>query len=319
MITISEAARLISEGKVVAFPTETVYGLGANAFDEEACKKIYTIKGRPNFNPLIVHVSSVQQAAEIVEFNQTALKLTVLMPGPITLVLPRKPNINIAKTVSAGLDTLAIRIPSAQIALELITLAGVPIAAPSANKSNYISATRPWHVKHQFTQELASGEISLLEGTKDEHCYGLESTIIDCSDENRLVVLRNGFILPATIEKITDKTVTLAKAGDAIKAPGMLDKHYSPAARVRLNATDFAPSEFALLFGSVLPPDHNLFLNLSPAGDVVEAASKLYDYLHRADHFIASHPTVTSIAISPIPDEHFAIAINDRLKRAASE
>ena len=201
MEIITKAAKIINEGGLVSFPTETVYGLGANAFSQEACLKIYEAKGRPSNNPLIVHVSGVEQAEELAIFNKDAYLLNKLWPGPLTMVLPKKNNSKLAACVTAGLDTVAIRVPAHKVAKGLILKSGVPIAAPSANKSGYLSATSHEHVKDAFKKE----EIFIIE-SESKTLYGLESTIIDLSTSVP-TILRFGFITKQAIEQIIGKEV----------------------------------------------------------------------------------------------------------------
>ena len=231
MKKIDKAAKIIREGGLVAFPTETVYGLGADARNQEACLEIFRAKGRPNNNPLIVHVASVEEAMMLAEFNDDAHKLSKFWPGPLSMVLPRKKNAELADCVNAGLPTIAIRVPSNQVALNLIKASGRPIAAPSANKSGFLSPTSHQHVKHNFLDE-----IFVLES--ESKCnFGLESTIIDLSSAVP-TILRYGFVTPETIESALEKEVSIASKLSAIKAPGMMYRHYSPRTKLRINATN---------------------------------------------------------------------------------
>ena len=308
---IRKAAESIKRGDLVAFPTETVYGLGADAKNPEACDKIYKLKGRPSNNPLIVHVASTEEAQNYAIFNDDALKLAKnLWPGPLTLVLPknaRLPN-ELAECVSAGLSTVAIRVPSSSIALELIRMSGCPIAAPSANKSGTLSSTTFDHVRKNFGHDI------FILPSDNNSTYGLESTIIDLST-SAPTILRFGFITIDILENILGKKVEIASKLSDIKAPGMLLKHYAPKTKLRLNANHLEIAEVGLSFGqSVL--QHTRSLNLSEKGDLIEAASNLFDYLHRLDEFCA-HNNIVSIAVAPIPNTAIGMAINDRLSRAA--
>ncbi|NRB10418.1 MAG: threonylcarbamoyl-AMP synthase [Rickettsiaceae bacterium] len=313
---INKAARLIGEGKLVAFPTETVYGIGANALDDNACQKIYQIKGRPSNNPLIVHVSNINEAKKYAIFNMDAEILAKFWPGPITLILPKTANCPIAKTVTANLDTIAIRMPSHPIALELITKAKCPIAAPSANKSGKLSATTDKHVKNNFTDNK---DLLIIpkDDTKD---YGLESTIIDLTT-NVPTILRFGYITPEEISSILAKEVAisanLTKQIDTKPlAPGMLLKHYSPETSLRLNATNLEQDEVGLNFASSnLQGD--FCLNLSKTGDLAEAAANLYSYLYQLDLYAIKN-NYARIAVSLIPNTGIGLAINDRLQRASN-
>ncbi len=294
--SIAEAARLLISGDLVAFPTETVYGLGADAASDAACRKIYQLKGRPSNNPLIVHVANLEAAREIAVFNKAAeLLATKFWPGPLTLVLQLHPHTKIAKTVTAGLDTIAIRIPAHEIALELIRATGKSIAAPSANPSGYVSPTSALHVRKHFPN------LYVLEGSNSE--YGLESTIIDLTDKP--TILRYGFITPEVLSEALGYEVAYNHSYEQIKAPGMLAKHYSPSAKVRLNVVSLEEGEVGIGFGDV-----DFDLNLSKVGSLAEAAANLYDMLRVADSR-AKH-----IAIAKIPDEGIGLAINDRLSRA---
>ncbi|QQV75763.1 Threonylcarbamoyl-AMP synthase [Rickettsia tillamookensis] len=349
---ISKAVQFIKSGKVVVFPTETVYGIGADATNNEACLKIFQFKNRPAINPLIVHVSSIEQANEIGKFNDLATKIAEkFWPGPLSIVVPLKENANIAPSVTAGLNTIAIRIPSYPLALELIRQSGVPIAAPSANPSNYISPTNNEHVTRHFSD---NEEIFILAPEIYQSEYGLESTIIDTTTTN-LTILREGFITAEILEEVLGVKVfkvtndvqlnsqsfrqdefkgesaqrTLVRehrrvlqnslvssfVNDAVKAPGMLAKHYSPKVPVRLNATNLEDKEIGLNFGdSKLTGKFSL--NLSLKGDLIEAAANLYAHLRIFDDYAASHD-VSGIAVAPIPSINIGAAINDRLKRAA--
>lgn len=310
---IKKAAMFIKAGGVVAFPTETVYGLGADATNNEACLKIFRLKNRPAINPLIVHVADITQARQIGEFNRLAEKLAdTFWPGPLSIIVPLKNTTNIAESVTAGLNTIALRIPSHKVTLDFIKESRVPIAAPSANPSGYISSTNEQHVKEHF---LNNPEIFLLSFTTYQSKYGLESTIIDTTLEN-LTILREGFITAESLKKALKVEIAKADSLMEVKAPGMLAKHYSPKTTVRLNATELLQNEIGLNFG-----DSNLqsefSLNLSKAGDLIEAASNLYDYLRILDKYALTH-NIQRIAIAPIPSINVGAAINDRLKRAVT-
>ena len=310
-LMFSKAVQFIKSGKVVVFPTETVYGIGADATNNEACLKIFQFKNRPAINPLIVHVSSIEQAKEIGEFNDLATKIAEkFWPGPLSIVVSLKENANIAPSVTAGLNTIAIRIPSYPLALELIRQSGVPIAAPSANPSNYISPTNAEHVTKHFKDNQ---EIFILAPEIYQSEYGLESTIIDTTTATP-TILREGFITAEILEEVLGVKV-FKVTNDVVKAPGMLAKHYSPNVPVRLNATNLEDREIGLNFGN-----SNLTgkfsLNLSLKGELIEAAANLYAYLRILDDYAASHD-VRGIAVAPIPRVNIGAAINDRLKRAA--
>lgn len=302
---IAKAAQIIKLGGLVSFPTETVYGLGANAFSQEACLKIYEAKGRPSNNPLIVHVATLEQAEELAIFNEEAYLLNSLWPGPLTMVLPKKNNSKLAPCVTAGLDTVAIRIPAHKVAKDLILQSGCPIAAPSANKSGYLSATSHEHVRNGFQNK----EIFIIE-SKTTSLYGLESTIIDLST-NIPTILRFGFITPQVIEQIIGKEVAIATKFSAIKAPGMMHLHYAPTTPLRINAQFLEDGEIGLNFGDS-KLDSKDSLNLSPSSNLSEAAANLFAYLHILDIY-AQNNSIKKIAVAPVPNKSIGLAINDRL------
>jgi L-threonylcarbamoyladenylate synthase len=309
-LVIEKAAKIIKNGGVVAFPTETVYGLGADASNEQACGKIFKIKGRPNINPLIVHVLDVKEAKKLGEFNADACKIAdAFWPGPVSIVVPLKKPSNIVSCVLAGNVTIALRVPSHPIARALLLGSSCAIAAPSANPSGYISSTLSKHV----TEHFKDSEVFIIE---DEGIceFGLESTIIDCSNELP-VILRYGFITPEAISKVLDKTVEISTSLMQIKAPGMLEKHYAPHTKLRLNATSINDNEIGLNFGES-NLNSNYYLNLSPSADLIEAASNLYDMLRKLDEY-ASMQGASTIAVAEIPNTGIGLALNDRLLRAA--
>ncbi len=308
---IKQAVTFIKSGKVVVFPTETVYGIGADATNQEACLKIFQFKNRPAINPLIVHVFSIEQAKEIGEFNYIAEKIAEkFWSGPLSIVVPLKKNANIALAVTAGLKTIAIRMPSHPLALRLITQSGKPIAAPSANPSNYISPTRLEHVTKHFKDNK---EIVILTAEDYQSQYGLESTIVDTTTDIP-AILREGFITSEILEVELGTKIHKASQNVNIKAPGMLEKHYSPTVPIRLNATDLNDKEIGLNFGdSKLRGEYSL--NLSNTGNLIEAAANLYAYLRLLDDYAAAH-NIKHIAVAPIPSINIGVAINDRLKRA---
>lgn len=312
MDNIHKAAEFIKSGNLVAFPTETVYGLGADSTNEQACQKIFQIKGRPSVNPLIVHIATIEQAKTIGEFNDDAKKIAELFwPGPISIVVPLKADTKIAKSVSAGLSTIALRIPSNNIALELIKQSNLPIAAPSANPSGYISSTSLDHVTEHFLDEQ---EVFILEDNSEKSEYGIESTIIDTTSDN-LTILREGFITLEILEETLEKKLSVSSSLTEIKAPGMMEKHYSPKVAVRINAEYLQDDEVGLNFA-----DSNLTgkfsLNLSTTGDLIEAASNLYSDLRKLDQY-ATKNNIQTIAVARIPKTGIGAAINDKLKRAS--
>lgn len=292
------AARLRAGG-LVAFPTETVYGLGADATSSDAVLGIYETKGRPRFNPLIVHVADLEMAERLVEFSPLARRLAAFWPGPLTLVLPRRLDAGLSDIVTAGLDTVGIRIPDHPLALALIRAAGRPLAAPSANPSGKLSPTTAAQVIRGF-----AGRIPVLDGGPCRS--GVESTILAVTGDT-VTQLRAGALPREEIEAALGQPVALAREGAAIAAPGMLASHYAPDASLRLDATSFASDEASLGFGP-----GNFTLNLSPAGDLREAARNLFSMLHQLDS------SYSRIAVSPIPRIGLGEAINDRLTRAAA-
>lgn len=300
---IAEAAALIRAGRLVAFPTETVYGLGADAGNERAVAAIYAAKGRPRFNPLIVHVPDLDAALSLAVLDDRARRLAqAFWPGPLTLVLPRRAGTRLSLLVSAGLDSVALRAPGHPVAQALLAAAGVPIAAPSANRSGAISPTRAEHVATGTIGDVAM----ILDGGPCR--IGIESTVLDLSGE-RAAILRPGGVTAAAIAAVVGP---LSVAGDgAIRSPGMLSRHYAPSRPLRLDAREARPGEALLGFGANAPP--RAALNLSPAGDVREAAANLFAMLRALDR-----PEFTAIAVMPIPEDGLGVAINDRLRRAAA-
>ena len=294
---IARAVTCLRDGKPVALPTETVYGLAADATNGEAVARIYAAKGRPSFNPLIVHVDGLAMARRLVEVSPTALDLMArFWPGPLTFVLPRKEGSGVAGLVTAGLPTLAVRCPNHPVAQAIIAQLDHPIAAPSANASGRISPTRAEHVFDSL-----AGRIPLILDAGP--CpAGLESTIVAVEGE-RVRLLRPGAVpvewLGVPVETTIDETIT---------APGQLASHYAPAQPVRLDAATAEPDEFHIGFGAVAGD-----LSLSPTGDLTEAAAKLFEALH-----LAQASGRRAIAIAPIPDHDLGLAINDRLRRAAA-
>ena len=298
---IEKAAEILAKGGLVAFPTETVFGLGADACDDLAVAKIYEAKGRPSFNPLIVHVSDVEMAKRLVEWNDLADHLArAFWPGPLTLVLPMRTDAGVSKLVSAGLPTVAIRIPRHPIAQSMLRAFGGPVAAPSANLSGKISPTRADHVLNGLDGRI---DAIITQGHSEN---GVESTILHF-DPNP-TILRPGTITAADITSVLGQSVTRLEHADNIIAPGQMTSHYAPRAAVRLNAKDWHAGEKRLGFGDV-----TCDLNLSPTGDLVEAAANLFAMLHQIDDMDGDR-----IAVSPIPNHGIGIAINDRLSRAAA-
>ena len=308
--TVSEAARLIRDGGLVAFPTETVYGLGGDATNERAVAAIFEAKGRPQFNPLISHVLDVAEARRLVQWRDTADKLAArFWPGPLTLVLPRTKDSPIALLASAGLDTVAIRAPAHPVAQALIRAAGRPIAAPSANRSGAISPTRAEHVVESLGERVKM----ILDG--GPCLVGVESTVLDLTTATP-TLLRPGGATREAIEAVIG-AVALSDAipsGEAArKSPGQLESHYAPARPVRLNASSVGTDEGLLAFGPHPPAGAMLTCNLSPSGDLGEAAANLFAHLRALDR-----PGIGRIAVMAIPQTGLGLAINDRLRRAAA-
>lgn len=297
---IAAAAAILRRGGLVAFPTETVYGLGANALDDRAVAAIFAAKARPRFNPLIVHASDQAAAARYAKFTPLAKRLAArFWPGALTLVLPRTSDCPLSLLVSAGLDTVAIRVPDQAVAQRLLAASGLPVAAPSANASGEVSPTTAAHVRDSLGDRVDL----VLDGGPTR--LGLESTVIGF-DRDRAVLLRPGAIPRDDIETITG-SLHDASPG-TIQSPGQLASHYAPRARLRLNAAHAEPGETYLAFGPS-PAEHNL----SRKGDLTEAAANLFAMLRALD---AQAPG--TIAIAPIPERGLGEAINDRLRRAAA-
>lgn len=290
---IARAVHILSDGGLVAVPTETVYGLAARADSDTAVARIYEAKGRPSFNPLIVHVASLEQAREFAEFPPAAQRLArEYWPGPLTLVLPRHRGARLAPAVTAGLETLALRIPAHPVMRALLDRTGFPLAAPSANRSGFISPTSPAHVLASLDGRIDA----VLDGGECER--GLESTIAAVRADGSVEVLRPGPIALGPS----------AEGPGRIEAPGQLASHYAPGKPVRLMASEVAPDEFWIGFGEY-PGE----CTLSASGDLTEAAARLYACLHEG-----ARSDKPRIAVAPIPDEGIGIAINDRLRRAAT-
>lgn len=308
--SIKRAAELLRAGRLVAFPTETVYGLGSDATNGQAVAAIYAAKGRPLFNPLIIHVADVAASDALIEWNDTArLLATTFWPGPLTLILPRKDSARVSLLASAGLDTLAVRVPSHPVAQKLLRAVGVPIAAPSANASGKLSPTAPIHV----AQSLGDQVDLILAGGRTQ--IGVESTVVNMTGP-RPIIMRPGGITREQLTMILGYDIdVIDKTNDqAPTSPGMLASHYAPNLPVRLNVDAPDDNEAFLSFG----PDSLIKggaarLNLSPTGDLGEAAANLFAMLRELDN-----PAYHAIAVAPIPTTGLGAAINDRLLRAAS-
>ncbi|MGH6760425.1 MAG: L-threonylcarbamoyladenylate synthase [Phyllobacterium sp.] len=306
---LSRAAEVLAAGQLVAIPTETVYGLAADATNGEAVARIFEAKGRPRFNPLICHVSSFEMAGRLAIFDPLSRKLAdAFWPGPLTLVLPLREGSRIHPLVAAGLDTVALRMPRG-IAARIIARLDRPLAAPSANSSGKISATSAAAVQ----DDLGSKIPLILDAGPCP--VGLESTIVKVTG-GEISLLRPGGLSAEDIGRLTGKALKRLDQRTAIQAPGMMASHYAPSAQVRLNATAVSSNEALLAFGParVSGADQaKAVLNLSERGDLREAATHLFDYMKRLDG-----NGVSSIAVEPVPMEGLGEAINDRLARAAA-
>ena len=303
---IARAAELLCVGAVVAFPTETVYGLGADAGDDRAVARLFAVKDRPRFNPLIVHLADPGDAGALVRLDRRAEILAdTLWPGPLTLVLPRRPDAPVSLLASAGLDTLAVRVPGHPTARRLLAAAGRPVAAPSANRSGTVSPTTAQHVRDSL-----GGRIPLVLAAG--RCpVGLESTVVDLTGETPLL-LRPGAVTRQTLAALIGPLGDADDAPGTPRSPGRLPSHYAPRAAVRLDAATVEPGEALLTFGPDLRKGDTI-LNLSEAGDLAEAAANLFAMLRTLDDL-----DVKAIAVAPIPDDGLGEAINDRLRRAAA-
>ncbi|MBT0958024.1 threonylcarbamoyl-AMP synthase [Alphaproteobacteria bacterium KMM 3653] len=301
---IKAAAALLQAGDLVAFPTETVYGLGADARNDAAVAGIYAAKGRPSFNPLIVHLPDLEAATALADLSPTALRLAkAFWPGPLTLVARTRPDSGLSPLCFAGLPTVALRVPAAPVARSLLRAFGGPLAAPSANLSGQVSPTTAAHVMTGLSSRIAA----VLDG--GPCTVGLESTIVDGTDGP--VILRHGGISAEALAEVHGAPLPQAvtpTAPDRPNAPGQLSSHYAPRAALRLNAERPHENEVLLAFG-----DAKGAMNLSPAGDLNEAAANLFAYLIALDE-----GGVEAIAVSPIPETGLGKAINDRLQRAAA-
>ena len=306
---LAAAVAALRAGKLVGMPTETVYGLAADAANGTAVARIFAAKGRPRFNPLIVHVGSLAAVEAIAQLEPDARRLgEAFWPGPLTLVLPQRQDARIADLVTAGLDTVAVRVPAHPVARELIEAFGGPIAAPSANRSGHVSPTTAAHVAADLGHDLAC----ILDAGPSQ--VGLESTIVGWSS-GEAVLLRPGGVATGAIEGVLGRKLALPTDPSKVTAPGMLASHYAPNATLRLNARDVRPGEALIAFGTDLPADAGkavAVFNLSKSSDITEAAANLFAALRGLDR------QVTAIAVMPVPEQGLGEAINDRLRRAAA-
>ncbi|QDY68573.1 L-threonylcarbamoyladenylate synthase [Qingshengfaniella alkalisoli] len=299
--SLATAAQILRDGGLVALPTETVYGLGADARNDTAVARIYEAKGRPSFNPLIAHVPDLATARRFAEFSPAALEIAKhFWPGPLTLVLPLKRNAGISPLVTAGLDSLALRVPAGVVANKLLTEFDGPVAAPSANPSGRISPTTAQHVLAGLEGKIDA----IIDG--GACMVGVESTILDLTGQPAL--LREGGLPREVIENLIGTVATGVENSTTPKSPGQLLSHYAPKAALRLNAYEAYDGELYLGFGTC-PQAH---LNLSAKGDLVEAAANLFKAMHELDRL------GSPIAVAPVPDTGLGRAINDRLRRAAA-
>jgi L-threonylcarbamoyladenylate synthase len=304
---IAAAGTALRAGALVAFPTETVYGLGADATNARAVAAIFAAKGRPRFNPLIVHVPNMQAAVRLGHLGEAGRRLAAAFwPGPLTLVVAKQQACPVADLTTAGLDTIALRVPDHAVAKALLEVAGRPIAAPSANRSGHVSPTTAAHVE----ADLGASVAIILDGGSAP--LGLESTVMDATRAEP-VILRLGAVPREAVARVIGAPVAVA-SGDADKpaSPGMLARHYAPAARLRLEACEVRHGEALLAFGADVPKHAGPMLNLSASGDLVEAAATLFAALRVLDR-----AGVAAIAVMPIPRHGLGEAINDRLRRAA--
>jgi L-threonylcarbamoyladenylate synthase len=312
----AEAAALLRAGELVAFPTETVYGLGGDAWNGRAVAAIFAAKGRPHFNPLICHFPSAEAAfAEVIADERARTLAARFWPGPLSLVLPRRPGCRVDLLAGAGLETLAVRVPAHPLALDLLRQVGRPVAAPSANRSGGVSPTTPAHVLAELSGRIAA----VLDG--GPCAVGLESTVLDLTSRGA-VLLRPGGVPVEAIEAVIGPVgrplpLAAAEASRSLRSPGMLLSHYAPALPVRLGATAVAGDEALLAFGPAPLPGAGALWNLSPSGDVVEAASRLFAGLRWLDAE-GKRLGLKRIAAMAVPESGLGAAINDRLARAAA-
>ena len=305
---IRHAAEALARGDIVAFPTETVYGLGANALDARAVAKVFAAKERPRFNPLIVHVPGLAEAEKYAVVTDTARMLAqAFWPGPLSLVLKKRPAGGIVDLVSAGLETIALRAPAHPVAQALLAAAKLPIAAPSANRSGRISPTTAAHVE----AELDDRPAMILDGGPCP--LGIESTVVAVLGDAP-ALLRPGALAREAIELVLGAPLAAAAANHRGASPGQLETHYAPSTPLRLGAVSVAPDEALLAFGGAVPAGARATINLSPSGNLEEAAAKLFAALRDLDRSGA-----TAIAVMPIPAHGLGEAINDRLQRAANQ
>ncbi len=304
--TTEQAAKALSNGELVIFPTETVFGLGADARNGATVAEIFAAKGRPQFNPLIAHIRDLEMGEEIAEFNDLARRLAAAFwPGPMSLVLPLCGDAGISELVTAGLSTIALRVPNHPTAQELLSAFNGPIAAPSANISGKLSPTRAGDLSVDVRMRVAM----VLEG--EVSSVGLESTIL-MPEEDRIFLLRSGAMTSEMVRELTDITPEPLSSEDKPKSPGQLLKHYAPNTPLVLDCEEWPPEAVHIGFG-----DREGDFNLSQTADLTEAAANLFAMLHAADR-LAIEATKSKITVAPVPAYGLGVAINDRLKRASS-
>lgn len=301
---LDRAAEVIKNGGLVAFPTETVYGLGANVYLSEAVAKIFTAKQRPQFDPLISHIADINFLPEYAITDERVMELAHhFWPGPLTLILRRKDHNPAIDLACSGLENIAVRMPSHPVALQLIRKSGVPIVAPSANRFKSISPTTAYHVQESLGDKVDM----ILDG--GQCLVGVESTIIDLTGRQPVILRAGGTTLEALEAFLNEKVLVSQGNPNQPSAPGQLLKHYAPGKPLRINATERQEGEFYIGFGAVSASD----INLSPAGNLEEAASRLFAFLRFADR----QTGYKAICMSPIPETGLGLAINDRIRRAA--
>ncbi|MDA0785100.1 MAG: L-threonylcarbamoyladenylate synthase [Proteobacteria bacterium] len=307
--TLTRAADILRSGGLVAFPTETVYGLGADARNDKAIARVFAAKDRPSFNPLIVHVPDLAAAGALGEVNDHAVALAErYWPGPLSFVLPRRADSGLSLLVSAGLDTVALRAPAHPLAQDLLTRFGGPIAAPSANRAGEVSPTTAAHV----LESLGDAPDLIVDG--GACMVGLESTVVDlCGD--RPAILRHGAVTREQLERMLGSVddASVPESGQAPRSPGQIAKHYAPSLPLRINATDPGPDEAFIAFGEPGGKNAAVIRSLSPSGNVIEAAARLFALLRELDR-----PEFTAIVVAPVPETGIGRAVNDRLRRAAA-
>ncbi len=313
---IESAAEALRAGELVAFPTETVYGLGADALNGEAVARIFAAKGRPRFNPLIVHVADQAAARRLADLPPLGEMLArAFWPGSLTMVLEQRVGSGLSDLVSAGLTSVAIRVPSHPVAVRLIKATDRPLAAPSANRSGHVSATTAEHVVADF--EPVTGPKPSIILDDGPTAFGIESTIVDVRS-GAVRLLRPGAVPSEAIEDVTGVALEMVlpevgSGGDARSSPGQLESHYAPRKTVIVNVSQPAADQALLAFGANVPNHAGPLINISPSGDLIEAAANLFAALRELDRSEAG-----AIAVMPIPDRGLGRAINDRLKRAAA-